>query len=530
MATPVQGSAMETPSAAQDSATECALPAAPTGPDSVHATVDTVVSQPDEIVAASAPQDNPDFELEGATQTVPPHQPPPVLQDDDLPDFDAIDRVETADLPDSSPPLADVAFSTEAAHAEPVAAPVPVGDHATDPPDTGSAVAPEGPSLAKASAPQQGTVNPLPNVLGGSAFWIGGHQPGWFPEGHTPLTPEAEEQLQLLRDQVAEIVRAHRLPKAPPVSEPSTAVGDPITPSGEQPTVASHVGESTTTPQEGEPPVAHAADPVLNTGEDIQTPQTPPRSEATQPYTPQDGAGQPRTPEEARRTGKGGSSRSRAKGSGKTGGKNKSQRNAMAWSHHQRLHLPYPPEHLGRSSATQHLRWCNHIWRYRTKYGYELLGHIDEGRMQRFAHLPVAVSDEASLIASPPAHIGTTDRGRQARGKRRRSPSPTPEEVNLSGAGPATLPFGHPPTPQMLAASAASVRKEQASKSNRPRSPLKKPQRDSAEAPSPATQVPSRPAPAPHMPSEDTATGIPPPPYVRAAARRDPALCARRRL
>eukprot|EP00971_Amphidinium_carterae_P340734 6479199-Amphidinium_carterae.1 len=65
---------------------------------------------------------------------------------------------------------------------------------------------------------------------------------------------------------------------------------------------------------------------------------------------------QPRTPPEARPS-KGGSSRSRAKGSGK--GKNKSQVNAMAWSHHQRLHLPYPPEHLGpilgRSSATQHL-------------------------------------------------------------------------------------------------------------------------------------------------------------------------------
>eukprot|EP00971_Amphidinium_carterae_P337611 6474500-Amphidinium_carterae.1 len=177
MATPSQGETMETTSAAQDSHTEHALPAAPTGTEPVQATEDTIVSQPDESVAAHVPQDNPEPELGVDTQTVPPLQPLPVLQDDDLPDFDALDRVETAELQDLSPPLAETAAPTEAATTETVTASDPVGNHVTDPPDHGLAVAPEGPPLAKASAPQGG-VNPLPNVLGGSAFWIGGNQPG----------------------------------------------------------------------------------------------------------------------------------------------------------------------------------------------------------------------------------------------------------------------------------------------------------------------------------------------------------------
>eukprot|EP00971_Amphidinium_carterae_P102698 2032857-Amphidinium_carterae.2 len=82
----------------------------------------------------------------------------------------------------------------------------------------------------------------------------------------------------------------------------------------------------------------------------------------------------------------------------------------------------------------------------------------------------------------------------------------------------------------MVEASAASVRKEQSSKrSNRPRSPLKKPPRQElAEskqdgAYSPFDQGPSRQA--PPKPEETTShsagtgTGIHPP-YVRAAARR----------
>eukprot|EP00971_Amphidinium_carterae_P256579 5094694-Amphidinium_carterae.1 len=68
--------------------------------------------------------------------------------------------------------------------------------------------------------------------------------------------------------------------------------------------------------------------------------------------------------------------------------------------------------------------------------------------MARFAHLPAAVAEEA------PPHRG--------RGKRHRSISPTEEERNLSGPGPSTLPFGHPPTEEMYEAAAASVRKEQA--------------------------------------------------------------------
>eukprot|EP00971_Amphidinium_carterae_P323866 6436411-Amphidinium_carterae.1 len=213
----------------------------------------------------------------------------------------------------------------------------------------------------------------------------------------------------------------------------------------------------------------------------------------------------------------------------------------MAWSHHQRMHLPYPPEHLCRSSATQHLRWCNHIWRFRAKYGCELLGHVDEGRMARFAHLPVAVSDIAPSSEGTQAHTGdlaggthsaqqgTTPRGRTGR-KRHRTPSPTPEEISLQGPGPASLPFGAPPTEAMHAASAASVRKEQAMvRSNRPRSPAKKPR-----GPPPSQQAadarsldkgPQRRAPQQSQPQEAAAsgsvgTGIPPPPYVRAAARR----------
>eukprot|EP00971_Amphidinium_carterae_P071320 1410557-Amphidinium_carterae.1 len=85
----------------------------------------------------------------------------------------------------------------------------------------------------------------------------------------------------------------------------------------------------------------------------------------------------------------------------------------------------------------------------------------------------------------------------------------------------------------MYEAAAASVRKEQATvkRSNRPRSPLKKPSRPPRDTPQqdspghphspfdhgPARQAPAKPTEA--ATSGGTGTGIPPP-YVRAAARR----------
>eukprot|EP00971_Amphidinium_carterae_P318652 6333830-Amphidinium_carterae.1 len=131
--------------------------------------------------------------------------------------------------------------------------------------------------------------------------------------------------------------------------------------------------------------------------------------------------------------------------------------------------------------------------------------------MARFAHLePQVVSDRDS-------QSGTQDDPPMTRmsRKRQRTPSPTPEELQLTGDGPTTLPFGAPPSEAMFAASSASVRKEQAAarsnRSNRPRSPAKKPREDTNEQP----KGPQRQAPQPPQQAMGSAasgsTGIPPP-------------------
>eukprot|EP00971_Amphidinium_carterae_P211161 4190039-Amphidinium_carterae.1 len=172
--------------------------------------------------------------------------------------------------------------------------------------------------------------------------------------------------------------------------------------------------------------------------------------------------------------------------------------------------------------------------------------------MARFSHLPIAGADTPHSSG----HLGDEASGAQhaaqettTRGKtgRKRPLSPTPEEIALTGEGPGTRPFGAPPTEAMHAASAASVRQERASvRSNRPRSPAKKPRgtpQSQQQATDPhrldtgeqqRTPRQSRPQEAPHSGSPGTgsasaaqgmvqhaqAASIPPPPYVLAAARR----------
>eukprot|EP00971_Amphidinium_carterae_P217324 4314377-Amphidinium_carterae.1 len=74
---------------------------------------------------------------------------------------------------------------------------------------------------------------------------------------------------------------------------------------------------------------------------------------------------------------------------GKGGGKTKSSKSTQAYSKHLGIWLPFPPRHRGESAERQHIRWSSHVWRFRPRYGYELLGHVDGERMKRYADTKV---------------------------------------------------------------------------------------------------------------------------------------------
>eukprot|EP00971_Amphidinium_carterae_P300445 5969496-Amphidinium_carterae.1 len=86
---------METMPVTQDSSSVSTLPIDPPGLDSAAAADDAVAPPPIEANPASVLQDTPATASEGAV--APPLQPPQPPTDDDLPDFDAIDRVDPAE-------------------------------------------------------------------------------------------------------------------------------------------------------------------------------------------------------------------------------------------------------------------------------------------------------------------------------------------------------------------------------------------------------------------------------------------------
>eukprot|EP00971_Amphidinium_carterae_P145442 2882273-Amphidinium_carterae.1 len=248
MATPNEGHAMEQTPAVQGSTSVEGLPAAPSGPNQGGAAADTAPTQLAEALAASAPQEAPVTATDGASQ---PEQatPPPqasLVQDDDLPDFDAIDREEAIEAPPPSP-TTELAPSLGADAPAEVSTTNPAGSSAEAPPvETGAVAGAEEVVPLVDRAPPRRITYPLPDVLGGTAVYVGGNAPGWFPNSQPPqatpeaeaqlqLTPEAEAQLQLLREQVAEIVRQHRVPTAiPPSTESTSAPVMQALPQGEQ--------------------------------------------------------------------------------------------------------------------------------------------------------------------------------------------------------------------------------------------------------------------------------------------------------
>eukprot|EP00971_Amphidinium_carterae_P323706 6433240-Amphidinium_carterae.1 len=152
--------------------------------------------------------------------------PPANFQDDDLPDFDAIDREELAhgqenpevlpNLPAGEAPTAISQVDDTMAHlgaqgvfedpAQPQTGEVPTADAPPEQVQESAAAAPtEDPSRY---------TRMLPTVLGGTATYVGGRAPGFFPDDaladHLDLPPEALDQLQSLREQVASIVRTHQ--------------------------------------------------------------------------------------------------------------------------------------------------------------------------------------------------------------------------------------------------------------------------------------------------------------------------------
>eukprot|EP00971_Amphidinium_carterae_P270253 5362239-Amphidinium_carterae.1 len=195
---------------------------------------------------------------------------------------------------------------------------------------------------------------------------------------------------------------------------------------------------------------------------DQEVPCTPPRAQQGTPSTP-------RTPPEAAHPHRGkGKGKSRE---GKSKTKSKTAAGLTAFSKHLQIWIPFPPQHLGEASPVQHLQWAAHIWRFRKRWGYELMGHIDEPSMQRYSRVPIATVPGQTSAREP-----------RAQRKRGRSISPTQEERELTGPSAASYPMGAPPPQAMLEAQSSAVRKEQQShrrkSSNRPKSPAKRPPRN----------------------------------------------------
>eukprot|EP00971_Amphidinium_carterae_P024427 481732-Amphidinium_carterae.1 len=167
--------------------------------------------QPSTGILADLPESTAAVQPSAATDT----QTHPPLQDDDLPDFDAADRLEEEQTPgaeqghvdttlDDAP--AEAAAETEQPHQTEVLAPqVPTETSAAQEDSSSTAQRLEPPG-----EPQQYRPNPLPNLLGGDAVLIGGpllHFHENLPEQDLP--EEAQQQLQELHNQVAAIRSAH---------------------------------------------------------------------------------------------------------------------------------------------------------------------------------------------------------------------------------------------------------------------------------------------------------------------------------